>query len=80
MLIVGFIKPVEYPKWVSNIVVVPKYNGKMRVYINFTNLNKACLTHPYLLPRIFDLVDATDDFKSLSFIDAFSGYNQIPMH
>lgn len=74
ILSIGFIKPIEYPKWISNIVVVPK-NRKMRVCIDFTNLNKACPTHPYSLPRKSDLVDATVEFEKLLFMDAFYGYN-----
>lgn len=61
-LSVGFIMPVEYPSWVLNIVTVPKKNGKIRVCIYFTNLNKACPMHPYPLSRINDLVDATTCF------------------
>ena len=38
----GIIREVQYPDWLANPVVVPKKNGKMRVCIDFTNLNKAC--------------------------------------
>ena len=48
--------------------------------MDFTNLNKACPTHPFPLPKITDLVDATAGHERLSFMDAFSGYNQIPMY
>lgn len=71
LLYVGFIKPMEYPKWISNIMAVPKKNGKIRVCIDFTDLNKACPTYPYMLPRISDLVDDTTCFERLSFMDAF---------
>lgn len=80
LLSVMFTKLVEYPMLISNIVVVPKNNRKMRVCISFMNLNKVCPTHPYLLPRISDLVDATACFERLSFMDAFSGYNHIPLY
>lgn len=33
----GFIREVNYPEWISNIIVVPKMNGKARVCIDFTN-------------------------------------------
>ena len=36
----GAIKKVFYPKWLANIVVVKKKNGKWRVYVSFTDLNK----------------------------------------
>lgn len=62
LLVVDFIKPVTYPKWVSNIVAVPKKNGKIRVCIDFTNLSKSCLMYLYLLLQISDLVDVTTGF------------------
>lgn len=80
LLDAGFIRPSLYPKWVSNIVAVPKRNGMIRICIDFTNLNKACPMHPYPLPRVSELVDATAGHERLSFLDAFSGYNQIPLY
>ena len=47
--------------------------------VDFTDLNKACPKDSYPLPRIDQLVDSTIDHQLLSFIDAFSGYNQIMM-
>ena len=47
--------------------------------VDFTELNKACLKDSYPLPRIDQLVDSTTGHKLLSFMDAFSGYNQIRM-
>ena len=37
----GAIKEVFYLKWLANTVVVKKKSGKWRVYVDFTNLNKA---------------------------------------
>jgi len=48
--------------------------------VNFTHLNKACPKDPYLLPNIDSLVDNASGCGLLSFLDAFSGYNQIRMH
>ena len=47
--------------------------------MDFTDLNKACPKDSYPLPRIDQLVDSTAGHKLLSFMDAFSGYNQIRM-
>ena len=47
--------------------------------VDFTDLNKACPKDSYPLPRIDQLVDSTMGHKLLSFMDAFSGYNQIRM-
>ena len=47
--------------------------------VDFTNLNKASPKDSFPLPRIDQLVDSTAGHKLLSFMDAFSGYNQILM-
>ncbi|CAA7047599.1 unnamed protein product, partial [Microthlaspi erraticum] len=80
LLEAGFIREVRYPEWLANVVVVRKKNGKWRVCIDFTDLNKACPKDPFPLPHIDKLVDATAGHELMSFMDAFSGYNQILMH
>nr|XP_017247956.1 PREDICTED: uncharacterized protein LOC108219166 [Daucus carota subsp. sativus] len=60
--------------------LVKKPNGKWRTCVDFTDLNKACPKDSFPLPRIDQLVDATAGHALLSFMDAYSGYNQIPMH
>ena len=57
-----------------------KKNGKWRVRIDFTDLNKACPKDSFPLPHIDMLVDATAGQELVSFMDAFWGYNQILMH
>ena len=52
LLKVGFIREIKYPKWLSNVVVVPKKGGKWRVCIDFTDLNNACPKDSFPLPRI----------------------------
>ena len=47
--------------------------------VDFTDLNKACPKDNYPLPRIDQLMDSTAGHKLLSFMDAFSRYNQIRM-
>lgn len=47
--------------------------------VDFTDLNKACLNDSFSLPKIDQLVDSTVGHNLLKFIDAFSGYNQIPV-
>jgi hypothetical protein len=75
-----FIEEVHYPEWLANVVLVKKSNGKWRMCIDFTDLNKACPKDSFPLPRIDALVDSTSGYGLLSFMDAFSGYNQILMH
>jgi len=79
LLNAGFIKEAHYTTWLSNVVLVKKANGKWRMCVDYTDLNKACLRDAYPLPNIDRLVDCAADNKVLSFYDAYSGYNQIPM-
>jgi len=58
---------------------VKKANGKWRMCVDYTDLNKACLRDAYPLPNIDRLVDGAAGNKVLSFLDAYFGYNQIPM-
>ena len=51
----------------------------MRICVDFTNLNKACIKDNFPLPRLDRLMDSTTGHKLLIFMDAFSGYNQIKM-
>ena len=76
----GFIREVYYPDWLSNVVLVKNANGKWRMCVDFTDLNNACPKDSFPLPRIDQLVDFTAGHKLLTFMDAFSGYNQIKMY
>ena len=73
------IKEVFYPEWLANIVVVKKKNGKWRVCVDFTDLNRACPKDSFPMPRIDQLVDAIVGHPRMSFLDAFQGYHQIPL-
>ena len=73
------IREVEYPEWLANVVFVKKANDKWRLCIDFTDINRAYPKDSFPLPRIDLIVDATAGHELLSFMDAFSGYNQICM-
>ncbi len=75
----GFIRPNRYAEWVSNIVPAIKKNGKVRVCIDFWDLNKATRKDEYLMPVADQLVDAASGHKILSFMDGNAGYNHIFM-
>ena len=79
LLQAGAIREVEYPEWFANVVLVKKVNGKWRLCIDFTDVNRACPKDSFPLPQIDLIVDATADHELLSFMDPFSGYNQINM-
>ena len=80
LLKVGFIKEVKYLEWLANVVVVPKKKGKWRVCVDYIDLKKACPNDSFPLPCIDQIVEASAKHGILSFLDAFSGYHQIPMH
>ena len=65
--------------WLANVVAVPKKDGKVRMCVDFRDLNKASPKDDFPLPYIDVLVDSTVGHALLSFIDGFSGYNQIKM-
>ncbi|XP_074327063.1 uncharacterized protein LOC141665004 [Apium graveolens] len=80
LLEVGLIKESYYPEWLANPMLVKKPNGKWRTCVDFIDLNKACPKDSFQLSRIDQLVDATAGHVLLSFMDAYSGYNQIPIY
>ena len=75
----GLVRGVLHPTWLANPVVVHKANGKWRLCIDFTDVNKACPKDPFPLSRIDQIVDSTAGCDLLSFLDAYSGYHQIFM-
>src|SRR3954468_9839273 len=79
LLEANFISEAKYSTWLSNVVLVKKSNGKWRMCVDYTDVNRACPKDAYPLPNIDRLVDNSAGYKLLSFMDAYSGYNQIPM-
>jgi len=76
----GFITKAMYTTWLANVVLVKKSNGKWRMCTDYTDLNKVCPKDTYPLPSIDRLVDGAAGHRVLSFLDAYFGYNQIPMY
>jgi hypothetical protein len=74
-----FLEVVEYSEWVSNIVAIPKKDNKIRVCVDFRDLNRASPKDEFPLPYIDILVDNAVKSSTYSFMDGFSGYNQIKM-
>ena len=76
----GFIREIKEATWVANPVMVPKKDtDALRMCIDFTDLNKHCPKDHFPLPRIDQIVDSTAGCALLSFLDAYSGYNQIKL-
>ena len=76
----GFLEVAKYPQWVANIVPVPKEDGKVRMCVDYRDLNRASPKDNFPLPHIDTLVDNTAKHSLFSFMDGFSGYNQIEWH
>jgi hypothetical protein len=73
LLSVGIIREVTYPEWLANTVMVKKANGKWRMCIHFTDLNKECTKDEFPLSRIDSLIDATSTSELMSLLDCYSG-------
>ena len=63
----------------ADVVLIPKKDGKVRVCVDFKDLNKVSLKDDFPLPHIDLLVDNTVSHLMLSFMDGFSIYYQILM-
>ena len=73
------IREAFFPEWLVNTVVVKKKNGKLRVCVDFTDLNRACPQDPFPMPKIDQLINVTYGHPRMSFSDAFQGYHQIAL-
>jgi hypothetical protein len=74
------IRKVKYPEWLANTVPVKKKNGKWRMCVDFTDLNKACKKDDFPLERVDKIVDDAANSEMLSLLDMFLGYHQIRVH
>jgi hypothetical protein len=73
-----FIKEIKTSSWVSNPVIFPKKNTDVcHICVDYTTLNKHCPKDPFPLPKIDHIIDSAAGCARLSFLDAYSGYNQI---
>jgi hypothetical protein len=73
LLEAGFIKEVFHPTWLDNPVLVKKKNGKWRMCVDYTSLNKACPKVPFPLPRIDQIIDSTAGCELLCFLAPILG-------
>ena len=73
----NFIYPISNSQWVSLLFIVLKKNKKWRVCVDYRELNKATQKDHFPLPFIDQVLDTLSGKKIFSFLDGFSGYNQI---
>ena len=74
-----FLEVVDYPKWLANMVLVSKKDGRVRVCVNYKDLNKVCPKDDFSLPHIDILIENVIVCAMYSFMDGFLGYNHILM-
>ena len=77
MLAAGIIAPTRHSSWCSNLVVVKKKNGSIRICIDFKNMNTSCLKDNYPFPNMETLIQRVMGSGMMSMLDGFSGYNQV---
>jgi hypothetical protein len=75
LLSAGVIRELTYPEWLANTMMVKKANGKWRICIDFTDLNKACPKDEFPLLRIDSLMDAAATSRLMSLLDCYLGYH-----
>ncbi|XP_070048473.1 uncharacterized protein [Nicotiana tomentosiformis] len=73
------LRVVEYPTWLANIVLIPTKDGKIRVCVEYQDINKASPKDDFPLPNIHILIDNYAKQELKSFVDCFAGYHQIWM-
>lgn len=72
--------PLRYSDWIANLVPVRKKNGEIKLCVDFRNLNKCSRKDNYPLPKMEHILQKVSGSSVMSFIDGFSGYNQIAVH
>jgi len=77
LLDAGFIYPISDSEWVSPLVLVHKKNGQWRIYVDYRELKKSTKKDHFPFPFIDQVLDGLAGKKFFSFLDGFSGYNQI---
>jgi hypothetical protein len=80
LLAANFIMEVFYLDWLANLVLVLKKNKTWGMCIDYTSLNNACPKDRFALPPIDQVIDSTAGYELQSFLDAYSGYHQIPLY
>ncbi|GKC64518.1 hypothetical protein Tco_1097116, partial [Tanacetum coccineum] len=76
---VGIVRPVKYPTWILNPVLVKKVDESCRMCIDFKNISAACTKDYYPLPEIDSKIEAVMGFPLKCFLDAYKGYHQVQM-
>ncbi|XP_069146111.1 uncharacterized protein [Solanum lycopersicum] len=69
----------QYPTWLANVVPVAKKDGKIRICVDYRDLNKPSPKDNFPLPNIHIFIDNCAKHEMQSFVDCYAGYHQILM-
>ncbi|GKB10702.1 reverse transcriptase domain-containing protein [Tanacetum coccineum] len=75
----GVLPEVKYQTWVSTPIIMKRDDGKWKLLIDFTNINKACIREPRPLPAAKLGAENLHKYRLKCFLNAYKGYHQIPM-
>ena len=76
LLSAGIIRRSHSP-WSSNVVLVRKKDGKLRMCVDYRQLNQRTIKDSYALPRIDEILDSLGGNKIFTVLDMKSGYHQL---
>jgi len=74
------IAPIRFSDWVSNLVPTRKKTDEIKLCVDLKNFNKASLKDNYALPKMYHILQRVVESTRISWLDGFSGYNQILVH
>jgi hypothetical protein len=67
----------EEATWLSPIVVIPRKNGKFKIYVDFRKLNATTKKDYFQLPFTYEVLNTMARCEAYSFLDGYYGYHQI---
>ena len=73
----NIIFPIKHSSWVANLILVRKKNEEIRLCVDFRDLNQASLKDHHPLPSMEKILSKVNGSRRFSFLDGFSGYNQV---
>ena len=79
LLETGLIQPSTSP-WASPVIVVPKQDETVRLYVNYRKLNSVTVPDPFPMPLAEELIDRLGIAKIVTILDLAKGYYQVPVH
>jgi hypothetical protein len=79
LLNVGFIYLIKTIQWLSPLIIMPKKNGKLHICVDYRKLNAQTNKDPFLLHFMDSILDSVAEHEMYSFMDGYSGYNQVKM-